>query len=1185
MQQQWIDSKDEEREQGSEYVRGNPTLPLLPEWNATTGPIDLNDWISLIDPVMSDLTGASSLWWQKLMEESTSWYHQHLQLQPLDRISHVPTPSESLATTKWARLEKRASTMLLMAVPETQREELISSKRLTAMSIMCQLLVSYKPGGLAEKELILRSLESPAESGNLTEAIQSLRRWTRWRRRASELNISEPDPYLLLKGLNRIIKKPLESNRELAFRISLARSMLQVDSTPNARTVTSFAQHLMAEFEQIAHQEATAGGKKAQKQQEAEKAKAVKAKKLEEEGQGRYQGGKGGEKESERPKCKFYLTDSGCRRGKACTFSHFDLKDEKCRCWNCGCVDHMATTCTRPKGSSESPSSRPKAQKFEGEESPTGSNKDKKEKMEVEEAEPSMKSLLEEANKMLKTLTSSQSSSTASSTPSEAESSDAEVMSRLQTRLDNLKMRTAKMKVFKISQLKEDSTPGLTDSGATHPLRAQRPNEKVFGMKKVPVTLANGETTWLKMTASGTMVSSNPEVEPIIPMGHLVLLGCRVQWEGSKVLVHHPVRGNLPVKVTNGCPQMKKELVLDLIEEVEGLGQLKSLHKIDFSKENEWLEQLPHVHPLFRSLPEEIRNALAVTIGDWKDLPLNKRRRKKIQRDGINVHLYSGENTGFTLSKAWKQSGGDPDDLFEVDIKNGEEFNMLLDQGVYSGLLRLAMNGLVRSWIGGPNCRTRSVLRHYPLDWPDAPKPVRSWNGFEHGNPDLTDKEKQIVVEDDILLYRMLSLFVVSSYVRAAKGIEGPVGFALEQPASPKNYMPECVSFWDTEQWKMLKEEFSLEEFTFNQGSLGGSAVKPTTFGANLDLQIDNYYMKRSSATKEVVGSSKDLARWAPGVMRMISDAVLQQLLNKKICLRPMSWTDHIAHGHLPFRRDCLTCQQSLQQQAPHRKVDHPIGGTLSLDTTGPYKKVPDLDGYRAKYLLVGALIWTLPPGADKLETDEDEVELEEGAPVLEEEGEERQEVEDQKEEEDPVLQILEEENRQEEGEVQEAEDEEKRKEKELRKKAEEAEAEGKRMRTRVFKLLCPLTSKKSSEVTKATMDMILRLRCDGYHIAKIHCDAGKEFKGTFKKWCIERGIYLSTTAGDDYKGNGRCEAVVKSLKSQLRRLLLHAEVGSEWWAWGARYLSEMKRMERLGERPTWPPFLAKVWVRKRKWK
>ena len=138
-----------------------------------------------------------------------------------------------------------------MAVPENQREELVSSKQLTALGIICQLLVIYQPGGLGEKELVLRSLESLAETSTLVEAVQALRKWTRWRRRAFELHVSEPDPFLLVKGLNRIIRKPLESNRNLNFRISLARSTLQVDNTPISATVMSFALHLLAEFEQV----------------------------------------------------------------------------------------------------------------------------------------------------------------------------------------------------------------------------------------------------------------------------------------------------------------------------------------------------------------------------------------------------------------------------------------------------------------------------------------------------------------------------------------------------------------------------------------------------------------------------------------------------------------------------------------------------------------------------------------------------------------------------------------------------------------------------------------------------------------------------------------------------------------------------------------------------------------------
>ena len=90
-----------------------------------------------------------------------------------------------------------------------------------------------------------------------------------------------PDPFLLLKGLDRIIRKPLEANRDLSFRISLARSTLQVDSTPTSTSVTSFALHLVAEFEQVVHQETSNASKK---RAEPEKPKVLKLKKLEEEG-------------------------------------------------------------------------------------------------------------------------------------------------------------------------------------------------------------------------------------------------------------------------------------------------------------------------------------------------------------------------------------------------------------------------------------------------------------------------------------------------------------------------------------------------------------------------------------------------------------------------------------------------------------------------------------------------------------------------------------------------------------------------------------------------------------------------------------------------------------------------------------------------------------------------------------
>ena len=144
------------------------------------------------------------------MKEARSWYADHLKLQPLERVGHEPTPSSMLRDPKWTRLERRSSTLLLMALPQSLREELVASKRLGALCIICHLMTLFQPGGLAEKELILKQLESPAEANSISEAVQGLRRWTRWRHRANDLGLQQPDAFPSPQGP--------EPNHKKAFR-------------------------------------------------------------------------------------------------------------------------------------------------------------------------------------------------------------------------------------------------------------------------------------------------------------------------------------------------------------------------------------------------------------------------------------------------------------------------------------------------------------------------------------------------------------------------------------------------------------------------------------------------------------------------------------------------------------------------------------------------------------------------------------------------------------------------------------------------------------------------------------------------------------------------------------------------------------------------------------------------------
>ena len=58
------------------------------------------------------------------------------------------------------------------------------------------------------------------------------------------------------------------------------------------------------------------------------------------------------------------------------------------------------------------------------------------------------------------------------------------------------------------------------------------------------------------------------------------------------------------------------------------------------------MKRLAREHPVFRDLPQEVQDSLAVPPGEWRDLPFNKRWRKRMKRDGVVAHVYAGPNEG-----------------------------------------------------------------------------------------------------------------------------------------------------------------------------------------------------------------------------------------------------------------------------------------------------------------------------------------------------------------------------------------------------------------------------------------------------------------------------------------------------------------------------------------------------------
>jgi hypothetical protein len=154
-----------------EHIRANVEIHKLPEWNIDSAPVDFQDWMMVIHPQLCDMSESSAEWWTQMTAAARDWYQCHQSMKPLEKLQHEVKMPQELLKKKWARLEKRVSNMLLQSIPESQKEEVISTKNLSVLGILTRLMINYQPGGSHEKAAVLAALESPPEATTVGEAI------------------------------------------------------------------------------------------------------------------------------------------------------------------------------------------------------------------------------------------------------------------------------------------------------------------------------------------------------------------------------------------------------------------------------------------------------------------------------------------------------------------------------------------------------------------------------------------------------------------------------------------------------------------------------------------------------------------------------------------------------------------------------------------------------------------------------------------------------------------------------------------------------------------------------------------------------------------------------------------------------------------------------------------------------
>ena len=1135
-------------------------LPALPELSESeVGPLLAGDWITTIGPFLRDMSSSSSFWWDEVLRVAGALYRVWLGSEPMERLRLNPVSPPAFQVAPWLRIEQRGSVALLKALPESLRSELVAQREVSSIGIMFKILRVYQPGGLGERTTLLKQLVDQKVPAPLSEWMVALRAWRRWLTRVQELGIQPPDPVLLLATLDRFAAGLGKHSPQVAFRLQVTRAALRVDTAPTEQGIHQFSESLLAEGEAVFHGgswlplkesvkvRALDGDAQVHKDDHPKRDAKDKSK---EAADGKdfkeNKDGKGGKPEpkntkgdgkpgpGEKPVCRYFLSDSGCKKGQKCSFPHeWKGVSKQGRCWNCGSSQHMKSECPVKEA--------PRVKK------------ETTEDLKVKEA----------ASKSGEQGSSSSAGAGTFLPPSDLDPPPAEALVKEAVQLlKSLRPAVRAVTVCAVNRGKGFNR-ALLDGGATHILRPAK--SKVEFDKAVPiqVELAAGVTTLRQIQETGTLVTDF-DTQMIVPLGKVVKLGYKVTWEGEEFEMVDSSGVRVEVLLEAGCPTVDLKTAQRMIQELEDqeremvrrVNALRAGDPGDLSPSIwRWLRDLRQLWP---EVPDELL-ARVVPSGRWsgEQVPLNRHQRKRLfSSKSVIVHLFSGPDQAWWRKRLETSSRS----VLCIDKLVDPSQDLLSDQ-LTSFLAELCEKGTVDALLGGAACRTVSKLRFRQ----PGPPPLRARSGPQRFALDsLTDTLRELAWNDAVLWMRQLWLYSLASSARPRE-----VLFMKEHPRDPEEYKSEndpveYPSFFAWPEWQTFIKKFGMREVRLDLGALGHPRRKPTTLGTNIRYlhQLEGLTDHRrpgdlpavTSSLGEKTAESRSWAAWpldfkieiTKGILLQIGqveDEELKDVDHKVAKLTSEQWKQHVANDHLPYSRECPVCLQGSGKNRPHRKVQRPDALTLSVDICGPFR--PGVDRRKkAKYFMVGVFsipvkkvdgkVTPLPLGLEEAK----------GVPVEDEEPKPEELV--------PVLEEVEPEVHEERAEDVKAMEE-----------WEKLEVEAEDIEIQNYTMVETLESRQVAEVKMCLARMIARLKYLGLDVRRVHSDAAGEMRGT-KKWCQDRGLYRTFTCGSDWKANGRAEAEIGVIRRAINTLIRSSGDGEDYWPLMAKHVGERRGRQQL---------------------
>lgn len=127
-------------------------------------------------PLMADISHSAKAWWEESLSIAQEHYARWLTMSPLERLRAKPAVVVEPALQ---RIEQRGIAMLLGALPDQLRRDLVSGRQLSVVRILYRLHVAYQPGSGAEKTQLLKNLVETKFATGTPDLLTQVRLWRR----------------------------------------------------------------------------------------------------------------------------------------------------------------------------------------------------------------------------------------------------------------------------------------------------------------------------------------------------------------------------------------------------------------------------------------------------------------------------------------------------------------------------------------------------------------------------------------------------------------------------------------------------------------------------------------------------------------------------------------------------------------------------------------------------------------------------------------------------------------------------------------------------------------------------------------------------------------------------------------------------------------------------------------------